>query len=87
MKQYIIESPHTKEECLSAMDDTLKIGADAMKQFKWGCMAGNHTAWAIVDADDPDEAKKMVPASLRYKAKASEIDEITPEQVKSFHKM
>ena len=40
---YLIESPHTKEECLQALDDVLARGPEFLARFEWGCMSGDHT--------------------------------------------
>jgi len=51
MAKYLIESPHTEEECLQALDETLEKGTDLLAKFDWGCMSGEHTGWAVVDAE------------------------------------
>lgn len=85
MARYIIESPHTKEECLRALDEELAKGKDILGKFDYGCRAGDHTAYAIVDANSKNDALKLVPTFLQNKARVVEVDKITPEMIRSFH--
>jgi hypothetical protein len=85
MKKYVIESPHTREECLRALDEELAKGPQILEQFNYGCMSGDHTAYAIVDARDEKEARNLVPAFLLNSARIIEVGKFTPEVIKSFH--
>ena len=84
---YLIESPHTKEECLKALDETLARGPQNLAQFDWGCMAGQHVGWATVNAGSESEARNMVAPIVRDKARIVAVDKFTPSQIESFHKM
>jgi hypothetical protein len=83
--KYMIESPHTPEECLRALDEELAKGPEVLKKFSYGCNAGDHTAYAIVDVKDTKEARDLVPGFLLGKARIVEVNTLTPEQIKSFH--
>jgi hypothetical protein len=85
MAKYLIESPHTKEECLQVLDDTLALGSGVLAQYQFGCMDGDHTSWAIVEAGSKEEALRMVPALVRSKARIVALNTFTPEQIRSFH--
>ncbi len=85
MARYIVESPHTKEECLKALDEILAKGPGVLNKFDWGCAAGNHTGYAIVDAEGESEVQNMIPTFLRNKAHVMKIGKFTPEQIKSLH--
>lgn len=86
MAKYFIESPHTSEECLGALDEMLAMGPDVLEQYYFGCMAGEHTGWVIVDAESESEALEIVPSFLRSRARAVELNKFTPEQIKEYHK-
>ena len=47
MTKYLVESPHTAEECLKALDDLLAMGADVLEKYDFGGMADVHTGWVI----------------------------------------
>ena len=84
---YLIESPHSKDECLQALDEVLERGPRFLAQFDWGCMAGQHTGWATVEAGSESEARNMVPTVVRSKARIVAVNKFTPDQIESFHKM
>jgi hypothetical protein len=86
MERYFIESKHTPEECLRALDEILEKGTDALRKYEWGCMAGDHTGYAVVEAGNEPEAWENVPAFLRGKSRVVRLNRFTPEQIKSFHK-
>lgn len=81
---YLIESPHTVEECMGVMDEANK--AKQLGAWDWGCMAGNHTAYRMVKAADETAALAMVPASVRSKARAMKLMKMTPAQLEAAHK-
>lgn len=83
--KYLLETPHTKEECLRELDEVLAKGKKNLDQFYWGCAAGDHTGYALVDASSVAEVERLVPDFIRGKAKIVEIKQFTPEQIKSFH--
>jgi hypothetical protein len=85
MEKYFVESKHTPEECLRALDEILAKGPDALSRVEWGCMAGDHTGYSIVEARSETEALGEVPTFLRGKARAVKLNKFTPEQIKSFH--
>ncbi len=82
---YLIETPHTKEECLKALDEQLEKGQDVLNKFYYGCAAGDHTGYAIVDAKNESDARKLVPSFLIDKARIVEVGLFTPEMIRSFH--
>jgi hypothetical protein len=85
MKKYMIEAPHTEAECLRALDEQLAKGPEILKKFNWGCMAGDHTGYAIVDVKDEKEARNLVPSFLLDKARIIEVSVLTPDVIRSFH--
>jgi len=85
--RYLIQSPHTKEECLQALDDILAEGPDMLARYDFGCVAGDHTGYATIDARSEDAAREFVPALVRNKARITEVGKFTPEQIRSFHDM
>ncbi len=83
---YLVETPHTKEECLQVLDEQLALGADVLKKTFYGCAKGNdHTGYAIVDARDEKEARKIVPDLLQSRARIIEVGQFTPDMIRSFH--
>jgi hypothetical protein len=85
MAQYLIESPHTKEECLAALDE-LATKPQILEKFAFGCAAGEHTGYGMVEAQTESAAKEMVPSVVREKARVHPLSRFTVEQIQQFHK-
>lgn len=86
MLRYIVESPHTKEECLRALDEILAKGPETLRKFDWGCAKGDHTGYALIEAENETQVRNMLPSFLKEKAKVINVAKLSPEQIKSFHK-
>lgn len=86
MSRYFIESIHTAEECLRALDEIVVKGSDVLDKYEWGCMAGDHTGYAVVEAGSEAEVKKMIPSFLVWKSKIVKLNKFTVEQIREFHK-
>jgi hypothetical protein len=83
--KYMITTPHTKEECLRALDEQLAKGPEILGKFNYGCRAGDHTGYALVEVKNELEARGFVPGFLISKARIVEVDAFTPEVIKSLH--
>jgi hypothetical protein len=81
---YFVQSPHTEQECLAALDDAKEKGLLGKVQF--GCMSGDHTGYAFLHGKDEASVRQKLPQSIREKAKIQKVDKFTPEQVAGFHK-
>lgn len=88
MTEYLIKLPHTAAECLKALDEIAERGSELLPKVYWGCDAGDHTGYAIVDASSEGAAKEMIGApTARAKASVIKVKKHTPEEIASFHKM
>jgi hypothetical protein len=83
---YLVTSPHTPEECLKALDEVSAMGPKTLAKYHWGCLAGDHTGYAMIDAASEEDALKTVPAEIRSKAKAEKVTTFTVAQIKDLHK-
>jgi hypothetical protein len=84
MAQYLVESHHTKEECLRELD-ALSTKPDVLKQFSWACGSGDHTGYGIIEASSEKEARDVVPDFVRAKAEIIPVAKMTPETIRAFH--
>jgi hypothetical protein len=82
--RYLVISSHSKEGCLSALDDFAKDPALASK-FDWGCKVGHHKGYAIVEAPDEKAAIAPLPASQRAQAQAILMTKYPPEKLHEIH--
>ena len=85
MAKYLIASPHTPEECLRALEEVLARGHQELAKYEWGCMAGDHTGYAIVEAGSKAAVEGTVPRFLQHKTRVIEVNKFTSEQIRSFH--
>ncbi len=67
MNRYVIESHHAPENCDQALKDMNSAGY--LHYFEWGCKDDVHVGWAIVDAENIEHARQMVPWYLRDQAR------------------
>jgi len=58
-------------------------GSHLLTHADWGCLDGVHSAWLVVEADDKDEARYLVPPAFRADAKIIELNKFTMEQLDS----
>ncbi len=83
--KFLIETPHTPQECLRALDEQLEKGEAVLEKFNYGCQAGDHTGYAIAEVRNEQEARGLVPGFLLDKTRIIPVDVFTPEVIKSFH--
>ena len=82
MERYLIESPHSAEECSKVIEEVELAGY--LHQFEWGCKDGVHSAWAIIEAENRAHAKQIVPWMVRDKARIVKLAKF--EAVDPLHK-
>ena len=83
--RYLVESSHTKEQCLRALDELLAKGPDLLNRFDFGCGSGVHTGWAVLEGRSESEVRDLLPTTIRDQAHIVEVGKFTPEQIRSFH--
>jgi hypothetical protein len=83
MARYLIESPHSAADCVLIVNQVHAMGY--LHNFDWGCDAGVHCGWAILEADSEAEAAMAVPTLVRGEARVIPIVKYTPDQVRQTH--
>jgi hypothetical protein len=77
MDRYLIESPHTAEECHNVIEQFSAAGY--LYNFDWGCADGVHCGWAIIETDSVSHASQIVPWSVRSKARIVKLVKFEPD--------
>lgn len=79
MDKYLIEVPHeaTKSACDHAIRVFLETGSHFLRQADWGCYDGVHKAWLIVEVENKDQARQIVPSLFRSVAKIVKLHTFT----------
>jgi hypothetical protein len=83
--RFLIEAPHTSEDCTDALDSIMAFSEHLLGRFDWGCKAGKHVGWAVLEAQDEGTARMLLPTSIRHEARATLLNKFSIEDVKSFH--
>ena len=84
MERYLVESTHTAEDCHHVVEQFIIHGH--IINFDWGCQAGVHIGWEIIEAENESQAKQTVPSRLRAKARAIRLCKFSPESIETQHK-
>jgi hypothetical protein len=82
MKKFMIISPHTNKECTDVVKQTLAIGY--LTHFYWGCKSGDHTGYAILEAENEEQALLSIPTMIRNKGKAVGLVQFNSKEVHSW---
>jgi hypothetical protein len=79
MEKYLIEVPHeaTDSACVNAVRVFLETGSHFLRQADWGCHDGEHKAWLMVEAENKDQARQIVPSLFRPVAKIVKLHTFT----------
>lgn len=83
MPRYMIELPFEAETCMKTIQRFGQREADFLPNVFWGCTVGGKAGWSIVEADNMDQAKQMVPESLQEKVSITEVKTLTPELIQA----
>jgi len=83
MNRYLIESPHELKDC-ALMLQQLKA-AGYLHHFDWGCKAGVHCGWAIIEAENEAQARLAVPPLVRPQARIIQLNTFSPDEVETLH--
>jgi hypothetical protein len=71
MDRYLIETPHTAQDCHMLVDQIYAMGY--LHHFDWGCQDGVHSGWAIIEAENEAQARLAVPPIVRKKARVIKL--------------
>jgi len=83
--KFMIEFPHSSEECLDTMELLAQKNPDVLAATDWGCLVDKHTGWGIVEADNRAQIEAALPPDLNEKAVITEINRFDLEDIKSRH--
>jgi hypothetical protein len=84
MDRYLIETPHAEQICRDLVDSINAAGY--LHHFDWGCTVGVHCGWAIIEAENPTQARLAVPPLVRGQARVVKIVKFTQSDWESTHR-
>jgi hypothetical protein len=83
MARFLIEVPHEAEPraCALAIQLLLQTGSHYLTHVEYGCFDGVHTGWLIVDVDNREEARRILPPVYRARAKIVKLAKFSLEEI------
>jgi hypothetical protein len=86
MARFLIEIPHEAEKvaCARAIRVLLATGSHYLTNADFGCMDGEHKGWLVVELEDKEEARSILPPVYRSQAKIVKLDKFTVEEIDEF---
>lgn len=83
MYRFLIEVPHEEETvaCARAVEILLSTGSHFLSHAEWGCLDGVHKGWIILEAENKEQAKNMLPPAYRNEALIVKLNKFTLEQI------
>jgi hypothetical protein len=83
MAKFLIEVPHEadKKECALAVHVFLTTGSHFLKNADWGCLDGVHKGWIIVELDNKEEVRNILPPHYRSRAKIVQLNKFSIEEI------
>jgi hypothetical protein len=85
MKRFLVETPHTAENCQLVIREVHAMGY--LNYFEWGCESGVHCGWGFVEADEAEGARMTVPSIVRGDARVVEVTKFGPDKGRELHGM
>ncbi len=85
MKKFLIEVPHGADQaaCNQAIRVFMDSGSHFLTHAEWGCKDGEHKAWIIVETENKEEARTIVPPLFRPVAKITRLVRFTPNDLRN----
>ncbi|MGA9532870.1 MAG: hypothetical protein WBR18_09160 [Anaerolineales bacterium] len=83
MPRFFIESPHTAENCTMVLKEIHSKGY--LHHFDWGCAFGEHCGWAVMEAENEEQARMVVPSIVRSQAKVTQVSKFSVDDAERLH--
>jgi hypothetical protein len=83
MPRFLIEVPHEAESvaCARAVKLLLETGSHFLTHADFGCRDGDHRGWIVVDAENKDQARRMLPPVFRATAQIVGLNKFSLEEL------
>jgi|FLYL01.1.fsa_nt_gi hypothetical protein len=85
MRRYMIEVEHQPGECERYLAAIARAGAHYATNAEWGCEAGVHKAWLIIEVHSAEDARLAVPPILRDRARPVRLTRYSLEGLRAVH--
>jgi hypothetical protein len=85
MPQYLIEAPHTQQNCIRSLKYIAAYSTHVLNQSWFGCGVGVHVGWLTVEGESKPEALNVIPPPERRDARVTEVRRFTREELDAMH--
>ena len=86
VSDFFVQIPHTKEQCMQAMDEMKSKGDELLSKFEYGCASGDHTAYGFLKGKSVESVKSMLPAAEMANARVVKVQKLTTADIEKMHK-
>jgi hypothetical protein len=83
MDRYLIETPHDTVDCRMLIHEIQSQGY--LHNFEWGCADGVHCGWAIIEAENEEQARMIIPSVLRKDARIVRLVKFDVDEAGEIH--
>lgn len=84
-EKFHMKASHTPQECLNTIDAAKSKGESFLSMLEWGCMWGDHTAYAYISGVNETAIKKMLPAKMQENAIINRVGKFTIDEIERMH--
>jgi hypothetical protein len=83
-KRFLIEVPHEPSTlaCARVVEVFLSSGSHFLSHADWGCRDGEHKAWMLVEVENKQEARGILPPAFRANARIVQLNTFTMDEIK-----
>jgi hypothetical protein len=83
MARFMIEVPHEAETiaCARVVKVFHETGSHFLTNADWGCLDGVHKAWIVLEAENKEEARYVLPPAYRPQATITRLNKFTIEEI------
>jgi hypothetical protein len=77
----MIELAYGPEDCIEALGKIEQKDLDFLPRVYWGYTQNVGSGWAIVEAENEESARKMIPEQIRDLVQVTEVKTLTAELI------
>lgn len=84
---WFVMATHNPDQCMKTMEEVkAKGGEPFLSKFYFGCMSGDHTAYAFLQGNTEEDVRQMLPKDLQANAQIKKVEKMTPSKMEKMHK-
>jgi hypothetical protein len=84
---FVIASELDPVACARAVQLLLQTGSHYLTHADFGCKDGDHCAWIVVECDNKDQARNILPPAYRTKANIVGLNKFSLDELEALLKL